>query len=113
MPVSEVPNQQDRAHNGVHDDGKTHARENVVHEIGLFQGRLGFRKSIIVKQNGTAEFSNIAGLTYIPYPKGKIEEAFPEIVRTLIREGVLDSRVGDRFLKERKMALTKHRRRGV
>ena len=62
-----------------HDDGKTHARENVVHEIGLVQGRLGFRKSIIVKQNGTAEFLNIAGLTYIPYPKGKIEEAFPEI----------------------------------
>jgi predicted nucleotide-binding protein len=42
-----------------HDDGKTHARENVVHEIGLVQGRLGFRKSIIVRQNGTAEFSNI------------------------------------------------------
>jgi hypothetical protein len=97
----------------VHDDGKTHARENVVHEIGLFQGRLGFRKSIIIKQNGTAEFSNIAGLTYIPYPKGKIEEAFPEIVRTLIREGVLDSSVGDRFLKERKLALREHRERSI
>lgn len=96
----------------VHDDGKTHARENVVHEIGLFQGRLGFNKSIIVKQNGTAEFSNIAGLTYIPYPKDKIEEAFPEIVRTLIREGVLDPRVGERFLKN-ESRLRKHKPRGV
>jgi hypothetical protein len=97
----------------VHDDGKTHARENVVHEIGLFQGRLGFKKSIIVKQNGTAQFSNIAGLTYISYPKGGIEEAFPEIVRTLIREGVLDPRVGDRFLKNERSRLRKRGRKGV
>jgi hypothetical protein len=89
----------------VHGDGETHARENVVHEIGLFQGRLGFRKSIIVKQNGTAEFSNIAGLTYIPYPKGRIEEAFPGIVKTLIREGVLDSHIGERFLEERRSTI--------
>jgi Predicted nucleotide-binding protein containing TIR-like domain len=83
----------------LHDDGKIHARENVVHEIGLFQGKLGFKKSIVVKQNRTASFSNIAGLTYIPYPKGKIDRAFPEIVRTMVREGVVDSIVGDRFLR--------------
>src|ERR1700731_3629476 len=27
-------------------DGKFRARENVVHEAGLFQGRLGFKKAI-------------------------------------------------------------------
>jgi hypothetical protein len=89
----------------VHYDGKIHARENVVHEIGLFQGRLGFRKSIIVKQNGTTEFSNIAGLTYIPYPKGRIEEAFPGIMKTLIREGVLDSRIEKRLPEDRRAQL--------
>ena len=30
-------------------DGKNHARENVVHEAGLFQGRLGFEKAIILR----------------------------------------------------------------
>jgi Predicted nucleotide-binding protein containing TIR-like domain len=85
----------------LHDDGKIHARENVVHEIGLFQGKLGFRKAIIVKRTDSEKFSNLDGLTYISYPKGGIERAFPEIIRTLIREGVLDSRVGNRFLQKR------------
>src|SRR6266508_203314 len=28
----------------LHGDGALHARENVIHEAGLFQGRLGWRK---------------------------------------------------------------------
>jgi hypothetical protein len=88
----------------VHDDGHTHARENVVHEIGLFQGKIGFRKAIIIKEKGTAEFSNIAGLTHIPYPKGRIQKAFLDIAKTLVREGVLDPGVGGRFVKGRKSA---------
>src|SRR5437763_12154567 len=31
-----------------HSDGMKHARENVIHEIGLFQGKLGFGKAIIL-----------------------------------------------------------------
>jgi len=27
-------------------DASKHARENVIHEVGLFQGRLGFRRAI-------------------------------------------------------------------
>ena len=46
-----------------HGDGTTHARENVIHEAGLFQGRLGFEKAIILLEEGCAEFSNIHGLT--------------------------------------------------
>ncbi len=72
-------------------DGKTNARQNVVHEIGLFQGRLGFEKSIIVKEHGATEFSNIGGLTYIPYKKGKIEETFRDIEHVLVRERVIES----------------------
>jgi hypothetical protein len=60
-------------------DGQTNTRQNVVHEIGLFQGRLGFEKSIILKQTGVNGLSNISGPTYISYKKGRIEEAFQHI----------------------------------
>jgi predicted nucleotide-binding protein len=46
------------------EDGRVNPRLNVVHEMGLFQGRLGFQKSIIVKEKRAARFSNIDGLTY-------------------------------------------------
>jgi len=32
----------------LHGDGSLHARENVIHEAGLFQGRLGWRKAIVL-----------------------------------------------------------------
>jgi hypothetical protein len=70
-------------------DGKTNTRQNVVHEIGLFQGKLGFPRSIIVKEESAEEFSNIKGLTYIPFKKGRIAQAFTEIDEALVRERVL------------------------
>jgi predicted nucleotide-binding protein len=68
-------------------DGTLHARDNVVHEVGLFQGRLGFMKAIILLEDGCSRFSNIDGLTYIPFPKGNIEAASEEIRQVLEREG--------------------------
>jgi hypothetical protein len=70
-------------------DGTVHARENVIHEAGLFQGRLGFKRSIILKEDGCQEFSNISGLTHIPFPKNRISAAFEEIRRVLEREGII------------------------
>ena len=67
-------------------DGTSHARENVVHELGLFQGRSGFEKAIIIKEEGCAEFSNIHGLTHITFPKGDIRAAFEDIRMVLERE---------------------------
>lgn len=75
-------------------DGRVNARQNVVHEIGLFQGKLGFQKSIIVMEKRVGRFSNIDGLTYIPYAKGKIARAFPEIERALRRERVIQAPAG-------------------
>jgi hypothetical protein len=37
--------------------GRLRARQNVVHELGLFQGKLGFNRGIMVLQQGTEEFS--------------------------------------------------------
>jgi predicted nucleotide-binding protein len=72
-----------------HADGSQHARENVVHEVGLFQGRLGFHRAIVLLEEGCAEFSNIYGLTQIRFPQGNIGASFEEIRRVLERENVI------------------------
>lgn len=69
-----------------HADQQVHARPNVVHETGLFQGRLGFRRAIILLEEGCTEFSNIVGLTQIRFPRGDISARFEEVRRVLERE---------------------------
>jgi predicted nucleotide-binding protein len=73
----------------LHSDGSLHARENVVHEAGLFQGRIGWRKAIILLEEGCEEFSNIAGLGQIRFPKKNISACFEHVRLVLEREGVL------------------------
>ena len=70
-------------------DGSLHARENVIHEAGLFQGKIGFERAIILLEKGCKEFSNIHGLGQIRFSKGKIEETFVEILRVLKRESII------------------------
>lgn len=70
-------------------DGEIQARMNVVHEAGLFQGRLGFTKAIVVLEEGCEEFSNIQGLGQVRFPTGNIAAAFEEIRLVLEREGLL------------------------
>jgi predicted nucleotide-binding protein len=70
-------------------DGKRQARLNVVHETGLFQGRLGFKKAIVLLEEGCEDFSNIHGLTHIPFPKCAISAKFEEIRAVLEREGII------------------------
>jgi Predicted nucleotide-binding protein containing TIR-like domain len=69
-------------------DGKVHARLNVVHEAGLFQGRLGFTRAIIMLEDGCEEFSNIQGLGQLRFPAGMIDAKFEEIRRVLEREKI-------------------------
>ena len=70
-------------------NGELHARENVIHEIGLFQGKLGFRRAIILLEEGCKDFSNIHGLTYIPFPKNGISGKYEEVRLTLQREKII------------------------
>lgn len=72
-------------------DGVVQARMNVVHEAGLFQGRLGFLRAIVLLEEGCEQFSNIEGLGQIRFPPGQISAAFEEIRRVLEREGLIDS----------------------
>jgi predicted nucleotide-binding protein len=64
-------------------EGKLRARQNVVHETGLFQGRLGFERAIILREDGVEEFSNLAGLQEIHFPAGNIRAVFGEVARLI------------------------------
>jgi hypothetical protein len=70
----------------IHADGESHARENVVHECGLFQGHLGFTKAIVLLEDGVKEFSNIFGINQIRFPKGGIRKTFGDVLATIRRE---------------------------
>jgi len=71
-------------------DGTKNARENVVHELGLFQGRLGFKRAIILLEESCAEFTNIQGLTQIRFPKDNILAVSEDVRRVLEREGLCE-----------------------
>jgi predicted nucleotide-binding protein len=69
-------------------DGAKRARSNVIHEIGLFQGRLGFQRAIVLLEDGCEEFSNIIGITQIRFSPGAISSKFEDIRRVLERERI-------------------------
>ena len=67
-------------------DGNFQARPNVIHETGLFQGKLGFLRAIVLLEEGCEEFSNLAGIQQIRFSKNNIRETFGDVLATLRRE---------------------------
>jgi predicted nucleotide-binding protein len=59
--------------------------------MGLFQGRLGFEKAIILLEEGCAEFSNVQGISQIRFPKDDIGAKFEDIRQVLEREGIIQT----------------------
>ena len=70
-------------------DGSSHARQNVIHEIGKCQDRFDSERAIILLEKGCEKFSNMGDIIYIEFTKGNIKETFGEIVRVLIRESII------------------------
>lgn len=70
-------------------DQTKRARANVIHEAGLFQGRLGFERAIVMLEGGCEEFSNIAGLTQLRFEKRNFKALFEDVRRVLEREGLI------------------------
>jgi len=67
-------------------DGQLRTRQNVIHEAGLFQGRLGFNRAIALVEDGVELFSNIEGIEQIRFSKGNIKETFGDVLAVLKRE---------------------------
>ncbi|MHA6719158.1 TIR domain-containing protein [Sphingomonas sp. RS6] len=72
-------------------DGKRVARQNVIHEVGLFQGKLGNERAIVLLEDGCEEFTNIVGLGQIRFPANRISAVFEDIRAVLRRENLLPS----------------------
>lgn len=58
-------------------------RENVMHEIGFFQGKYGRNAVILLHEEGVNIPSNLAGVVYIPYPKDNVQASFHVLQREL------------------------------
>jgi predicted nucleotide-binding protein len=72
-----------------HKDGSHHARENVIHELGLTQGRYGFERAIVLLEDGCEAMSNIQGLVQIRFPNGSLPSASEQVRHVLEREGLI------------------------
>jgi predicted nucleotide-binding protein len=59
------------------------ARENVIHEIGFFQGRYGLGRVCLLYQHGVNIPSNMHGLGYVQFPAGLVKAGFAELRREI------------------------------
>jgi sugar/nucleoside kinase (ribokinase family) len=57
-------------------DGEWRARQNVVHEVGLFQGRYGFDRVILLVEEGVRSVPRTAEPFTAPFPRNRIDTAF-------------------------------------
>jgi hypothetical protein len=69
------------------DEGqRVRARQNVIHELGLCQGRFGVTRTLPLVERGVEIPSNILGLEHIPFDAGRIREAFGHVLAAIRRE---------------------------
>lgn len=64
-------------------DGQPRSRENVMHEIGYFQGKYGRAKVCLLHEEGVSIPTNLSGVVYIAYPKGMVSAGFHVLSREL------------------------------
>jgi predicted nucleotide-binding protein len=57
-------------------DGGIRARQNVVHEIGFFQGKYGRRNVVLLAEKGVEVFTNISGIVRIEFDPTSFETVF-------------------------------------
>lgn len=67
----------------VANEDEARVRENVMHEIGFFQGRYGRNLVVLLHEDGVNIPANLAGVAYIPFPKTNIEAGLHVLQREL------------------------------
>ncbi len=67
----------------VMEGGARRGRQNVIHELGYFQGRLGWENAILVVEEGVEIPSNLDGTQQVRFPKGRVREALADVAARL------------------------------
>jgi predicted nucleotide-binding protein len=62
---------------------ESRVRENVMHEIGLFQGLYGRRALVLLHEEGVNIPTNLSGVAYVPFPKGNVDASLYVLQREL------------------------------
>lgn len=65
--------------------GEKRARQNVIHELGFFQGRYGRKNVILLLEHGVESFSNISGIVYYSFDDSKHFETVYENLRNELK----------------------------
>ncbi len=68
-------------------DGLWLARQNVVHEVGLFQGRHGFDRVIVLAEEGCDFVPSSAKRYTIPFPHNEIHRVFYQVDEMIRSQG--------------------------
>lgn len=65
-------------------DGSMRSRQNVIHEIGFFQGKYGRKNVILLCEEGVELFTNISGIVYIQFDRNHFAEVFEQLRNEMI-----------------------------
>ena len=68
--------------------GKLRARQNVIHEVGIFQSSLGLPRTIPIVEKGIEIPTNMSGIDELRFNRNCIREIFGDVLAILKREGL-------------------------
>ena len=64
-------------------DGTLRARQNVVHELGFFQGKYGRQNVVLLAERGVELFTNISGILRVEFDPQHFDSCFEELRREM------------------------------
>jgi len=67
-------------------NGGIRARQNVLHEMGYFYGKIGRRNTLLLMEEGIEQASNIVGINGVYFSPSKIEACYEEIRKFLHKQ---------------------------
>ncbi|MGW5686305.1 PfkB family carbohydrate kinase [Nonomuraea sp. NPDC003754] len=70
------------------EDGRRLARQNVVHEVGLFQGRYGFNRVLVLAEEGCDFVPKVAEPHVIEFPRHAVSRTFYKLEARMRAEGI-------------------------
>jgi len=59
------------------------SRENLIHEIGFYQGKFGCENVLVLRQDGTADFPSISGIVSEVFKGTDIKTTFGRIQKEI------------------------------